>query len=121
MPKPFETKQEEIEYFQRFCKNLAAGSYLKDILEGVPEIIEMMIKNDWGYSINEQINDIYNAQAAARQETIQLEATKKKLEGEIEKLNKARAVSQIQLRQIADQLHGLYYEVRNEATRQEAH
>lgn len=66
------TKAEEITLFRDFCKHLPANSYLASILAGVPEEVERMIRNDWGYSLSGRLDDLLTERSRLQDETRKL-------------------------------------------------
>jgi len=114
----FESKQEEINCFKRFYESLAPGSYLKDIFRGVPEIVEKMIQNDWAYSIDAQVNDVYAENEAQRKENIRLREEKKKLENEITRLQRSCQMLQTKRKEIAEELEKIAWMLKNFQTNQ---
>lgn len=52
------TKSEEIAHYDAFYAALPKGSYLRSILEGTPEIVAGMIRNDFGYPIGHELRKL---------------------------------------------------------------
>lgn len=72
------TKQEELDKYRMFYESLPAESYLRDILEGLANEVQTMIRSDLAWPIFGRLRDVVDAEIAGRAE---LRSIGKQIEG----------------------------------------
>jgi len=80
------SKQDEINQFKGFLKNLEPGGYLDMILGGLLPNIERQIQDDHGFSIAKDLDDFSALKWHAANLETSLEQTQKRNEEEVAKL-----------------------------------
>lgn len=87
-------KQDEIDHYAEFCAALPQGSYLRSILSGTQNMIEGMIRNDFGWGIAEELHKLWREKAQAQKDVEdarkELEKVKAGIRDEEHKLAKLR-------------------------------
>lgn len=90
------TKAQEIEMIEKFYAKLPVNSYLKSILEGIPERAAGMISNDFGYSLGDTLTKLQQEKEVLRAEiregdkrAVEVKNEVRKLERDAERLNEA--------------------------------
>lgn len=81
------SKAEEIATYEVFYASLPKGSYLRSILEGTPEIVAGMIRNDFGYSIGKELRKLEMEKAQLVEQIKEAGKVAEEIQARIRKLN----------------------------------
>jgi uncharacterized protein YllA (UPF0747 family) len=105
------TKAEEIQAFRDFYNSLPTNSYLKEILYGVPEEAEKLIRSDWSWSIAGSVRELQEEREQLKKEIRKKQEEVTELEKMIQKLEREKIYAHKCNKDIAKKIRDIAYMV----------